>query len=42
MFWAAAFIFVLIAGILATLGLQLWVRLKAAIDRVTATAVEVT
>ena len=30
----------MIVGILATLGLQLWVRPKAAIDRVTATVVE--
>jgi tight adherence protein C len=42
MLWAAALVFVLIAGILATLGLQFWVRPKAAIDRVTATTVEVT
>jgi tight adherence protein C len=33
-------IFVLIAGILATLGMQLWVRPKAAVDRVTAAALE--
>jgi tight adherence protein C len=37
---ATLLIFVLIVGILATLGLQLWVRPKAAIDRVTAAAVE--
>src|SRR5713101_10009352 len=40
MLLATVLIFVLIVGILATLGLQLWVRPKAAIDRVTAAAVE--
>lgn len=40
MLFATLGVFVLIAGILATLGFQLWVRPKAAIDRVTATAVE--
>ena len=34
-------VFVLIVGIVAMLGTQLWVRPKAAIDRVTAAAVEV-
>src|SRR5712692_10148372 len=34
------FVFVLVTGILALLGLQLWARPKAAIDRVTAAAVE--
>jgi tight adherence protein C len=33
-------VFVLIVGIMAMLGTQLWVRPKAAIDRVTAAAVE--
>lgn len=37
---ATGLVFVLIAGILATLGLQLWARPKAAIDRVTAAAIE--
>src|SRR5712692_6979510 len=41
MLLATLLVFVLIVGILATLGLQLWVRPKAAIDRVTAAAVEV-
>jgi tight adherence protein C len=40
MLFATVGVFILIAGILATLGLQLWVRPKAAIDRVTAAAVE--
>jgi len=40
MLLVAALVFVLVVGILATLGLQLWVRPKAAIDRVTAVAVE--
>lgn len=40
MLFATIGIFLLIAGILASLGLQLWVRPKAAIDRVTATALE--
>ena len=42
MLFATVGVFILIAGILASLGLQLWVRPKAAIDRVTATAVETT
>jgi tight adherence protein C len=42
MIWAAALVFVLTVGILATLGLQLWVRPRAAIDRVTSTVVEAT
>jgi tight adherence protein C len=37
---ATGLVFVLIVGILATLGLQLWARPKAAIDRVTAATVE--
>ncbi|HXA05139.1 MAG TPA: type II secretion system F family protein [Bryobacteraceae bacterium] len=40
MLFATVGVFILIVGILATLGLQLWVRPKAAIDRVTATAME--
>ena len=40
MLLATVLVFVLIVGILATLGLQLWVRPRAAIDRVTAAAVE--
>src|SRR5690242_17322621 len=40
MLLATLLVFVLIVGILATLGLQLWVRPKAAIDRVTSAAVE--
>ena len=40
MLFATIGVFILIVGILATLGLQLWVRPKAAIDRVTATVVE--
>jgi tight adherence protein C len=40
MLFATVGVFILIAGILATLGLQLWVRPKAAIDRVTATVVD--
>ena len=40
MVWATALIFVLTVGILATLGFQLWVRPRAAIDRVTATVVD--
>jgi tight adherence protein C len=40
MLLATLLVFVLIVGILATLGLQLWVRPKAAIDRVTAAAFE--
>jgi len=40
MLFATAGVFILIAGILVTLGLQLWVRPRAAIDRVTATAGE--
>lgn len=40
MLMATGLVFVLIVGILATLGLQLWARPKAAIDRVTATRVE--
>src|SRR5260370_23660138 len=40
MFLATALVFVLVIGILVTLGMQLWVRPKAAIDRVTAAAVE--
>jgi|SRR5579859_1219717 tight adherence protein C len=38
MLLVAMFVFVLIAAIAATLGMQLWVRPKAAIDRVTAAA----
>jgi tight adherence protein C len=40
MLFATVGVFILIAGILVTLGLQLWVRPKAAIDRVTATVGE--
>jgi len=40
MLFATIGVFILIVGILASLGLQLWVRPKAAIDRVTATVVE--
>jgi tight adherence protein C len=40
MFLATVLVFVLVIGILVTLGMQLWVRPKAAIDRVTAAAVE--
>jgi tight adherence protein C len=40
MFLATALVFVLVIGILVTLGMQLWVRPKAAIDRVTAAAME--
>jgi tight adherence protein C len=40
MLLATAVVFVLVIGILVTLGMQLWVRPKAAIDRVTAAAVE--
>ena len=40
MIWVSALVFVLTVGILATLGLQLWARPRAAIDRVTATVVE--
>ena len=40
MLFATVGVFILIAGILVTLGLQLWVRPRAAIDRVTATVGE--
>jgi tight adherence protein C len=40
MLLATSFVFLLIVGILVMLGTQLWVRPKAAIDRVTAAAVE--